>query len=68
MTKIVVLTSEEDAPQNIGVVVGDVSAEQAQAMCLAAARHFADMAMEAEIERRVAEMQVKAGGEQAEGP
>lgn len=59
MTQIIVLTSEKDAPQNVGIIVGDMGPDQAQAMCLAAARHFADVAMEVEIERRMAEMQAK---------
>ena len=54
MTSIIVLTSEPNDPQNIGVISGDMSFEQAEAMCQAAARHFREQAIEAEVQRRLA--------------
>ena len=53
MTQIIVLTSEPDAPQNIGIISGDMSLAQAEAMCQAAARHFREQAIEAEVVRRL---------------
>jgi len=53
VAQIIVLNCEPESPQNIGVISGDLSPDQAQSMCLAAARHFQELAMEAEIERRL---------------
>jgi len=54
LTLILVLTSETDNPAAVGITHSDIAPEQAQAMCLAASRHFAELAIEAEIQRRVA--------------
>ena len=54
MTLILVLTTEPENPAAVGITHSDVAPEQAQAMCLAASRHFAELAIEAGIQRRIA--------------
>ena len=54
MSNIIVLSSEADNPTAVGVTSSDITPEQAQVMCLAAARHFQDLAIEAEVQRRMA--------------
>ena len=77
MTQIIVLTTEAGDLQNIGVIAGDISPQQAQAMCLAAARHFQELVVEAEVQRRLAaqvkgakdnEVDQKADGSLVSGP
>ena len=54
MTLILVLTTEPENPAAVGITHSGIAPDQAQAMCLAASRHFAELAIEAEIQRRVA--------------
>jgi len=54
MTQIIMLACEPETPGSIQVLSGDMSLAQAEAMCQAAARHFREQAIEAEIQRRLA--------------
>lgn len=55
MTKIIVLTNEENDPHAVSIqTAGNVTPNQAFAICSAATRHFQNILMEAEVERRVA--------------
>ena len=54
MSNIIVLSSEDANPTAVGITHSGIAPEQAQVMCLAAARHFQDLAIEAEIQRRIA--------------
>jgi len=64
LTLILVLTTEPENPAAVGITHSGIAPDQAQAMCLAASRHFAELAIEAEIQRRVAAI----GGKQVEEP
>ena len=64
MTLILVLTTEPENPAAVGITHSGIAPDQAQAMCLAASRHFAELAIEAEIQRRIAAI----GGKQVEEP
>lgn len=56
MTKLIVLTVEDDDPQKVGIITGEgVTLDQALALCSAAARHFQELSIQAEVARRVKE-------------
>jgi len=58
MTKIIVVSTEN--MQEIGVAfAGGLSPEEAQVMCTAAVRYFQEMAIEAEVERRLLALEVE---------
>ena len=53
MTKIIVLTADNN---QVGITVSDgVTPQQALAVCAAAIRHFQELAMELEVQRRLEE-------------
>ena len=54
LTQILVLTSEDTEPTAVSITHSGIAPDQAQAMCQAASRHFAELAIEAEIQRRIA--------------
>ena len=54
LTQILVVASEDTEPTAVGITHSDIAPERAQAMCDAASRHFAELAIEAEIQRRIA--------------
>lgn len=54
MTRIIVLTSGAEAPQKVGIIPSQgLTTEQARDMCLAAAQHFTEQAIEEEVQRRL---------------
>jgi len=54
MTRIIVLTSEETDPTGVGVShAGQLSPREAEIMCMAAARHFREQIIEAEVRARL---------------
>ena len=58
MTQIIVIVTEGDG--EIGVsAAGNILLDQAVAYCEAAARHFQELSIEAEIQRRVAALQTQ---------
>jgi len=58
VTQIIVIVTEGDG--EIGVsAAGNILLDQAVAYCEAAARHFQELSIEAEIQRRVAALQTQ---------
>ena len=58
MTQIVVITAEGDGKIVVSAA-GNILLDQAVAYCEAAARHFQEHSIEAEIQRRVAALQTQ---------
>ena len=58
MTQIVVITAEGDGKIVVSAA-GNILLDQAVAYCEAAARHFRELSIEAEIQRRVAALQAE---------